>query len=240
MQQKLLRRSIFHTPLFILSLFVLLLTSCNHGVTIHPSKLTPEMRKECAAALAGLYDTKVRVISSIAGTEREVKIENGKRVEYFESQDSTLQLKTTILDYDNGMKLILHNFPLSTIAKALPDSLGDLRTAIAEESDKELTVNYNFGYSDKLYLSFEPQDLSFTCQTKDGRQHHLRLCFDSKLLWAIGALEDRILNINLILDSQKMQLSATALYEDEHPLFAFDEWKSDDFYYLIVRFGTKD
>ncbi|MBR0243074.1 MAG: hypothetical protein IJQ38_00670, partial [Bacteroidaceae bacterium] len=89
------------------------------------------MRKECAAALAGLYDTKVRVISTIAGTERVVKIENGKRVEYFESQDSTLQLKTTILDYDNGMKLILHNFPLSTIAKTLPDSLGDLRTAIA-------------------------------------------------------------------------------------------------------------
>jgi len=140
MQQKLIRRSIFHTPLFILSLLVFLLTSCNHGVTIHPSKLTPEMRKECAAALAGLYDTKVRVISTIAGTEREVKIENGKRVEYFESQDSTLQLKTTILDYDNGMKLILHNFPLSTIAKALPDSLGDLRTAIAYESDKELTV----------------------------------------------------------------------------------------------------
>lgn len=240
MQQKLLRRSIFHTPLFILSLFVLLLTSCNHGVTIHPSKLTPEMQKECAAELSGLYDTKVRVISSIAGTERVVKIENGKRVEYFESQDSTLQLKTTILDYDNGMKLILHNFPLSTMARALPDSLGDLRTAIADESDKELTINYNFGYSDKLYLFFEPQDLSFTCQTKDGRQHHLRLCFDSKLYWAIGALEDRILNINLILDSQEMQLSATTLYEDEHPLFTFDEWRSGDFYDLVVRFGTKD
>lgn len=237
MQQKLHRQKacIFHFSHYILLFSLFLLASCDRGVTIHPSKLTPEMRKECAAAIAGLYNARVHIISTIAGAEREVRIEHGKRVEYFESQDTTLQLKATILDYDNGMKLILHGFPLSTVATALPDSLGDLRTAIAEESDKELTVGYQFSYSDQLYLEFTPHDLPFTCQTKDGRQHHLRLCFASQMNWAIGALEDRILNINLILEGQSLQLSATALYENDRLIFAFDEWESGDFYDLLVQ-----
>ena len=226
-----------HFSFLALALFILL-ASCHNGVTIHPPKLTDEMQKECAEELAGLYDTKVHVVSTIAGTERVVKIENGKRTDYFESQDSTLQLKTTVLDYDNGMKMILHGFPLSTLATALPDSLGALRTAIAALPDQELTISYQFKYNDadQLYLTFSPQDLPFTCQTADGRQHHLRLCFTNSAQWQIGALEDRVMNLRLILDNRMLPLDATALYEDERPLFLFDEWKNDDFYYVIIHF----
>lgn len=226
-----------HFSFLALALFILL-ASCHNGVTIHPSKLTAEMQKECAAELAGLYDTKVHVVSTIAGTERVVKIENGKRTEYFESQDSTLQLKTTVLDYDNGMKMILHGFPLSTLATTLPDSLGELRTAIAALPDQELTIGYQFKYNDadQLYLTFSPQDLPFTCQTTDGKQHHLRLCFTNSAQWQIGALEDRVMNLSLILENRMLPLDATALYEDERPLFIFDEWKNDDFYHVIIHF----
>ena len=239
MQQKHL--SFLYCSFFALSLFTLL-SSCHHGVTIHPSKLTPEMQKECATALSGLYDTRVHVVSTIGDAERIVKIENGKRVEYFESQDSTLQLKATVLGYDNGMKMILHDFPLSTMATALPDSLSELRTAIAAQPDQELTVGYQFRYNgdiDQLYLVFSPQDVPFTCQTADGRQHHLRLCFTSSSNWQIGSLEDRIMNINLILNKRKFSFSATTLYEDEQPLFTFDEWKSNDFYDVVVSFNER-
>lgn len=214
----------------------LLLCACHHGVTIHPSRVTPEMKREYAKEMSGLYDTRVHVISSIAGKERVVKIENGKRVEYFESQDSTLQLKATILDYDNGMKLILHNFPLSTIATALPDSLGMLRAAIANLPDQELTASYDFVYNDQLQLHFVPQELPFTCQTPDGRQHHLRLCLDCKTYCPLGKLEEKVLNVNLILNNQSMVLTASTLYEDESPLINFDEWQSNDFFNVTVRF----
>ena len=213
-----------------------LLTACHHGVTIHPSKVTTEMKKEYAAALSGLYDTEVRVISSIAGAERTVKIENGKRVEYFESQDSTLQLKATILDYDNGMKLIVHNFPLSTLAPALPDSLADLRTAIAAMPDQELTIDYGFTFHDQLYMTFAPQALPFTCQTADGREHHLRLVFGQANGWGIGELEDRVLSANLFIDNRTISFYATALNEDDRPLFTFDEWINNDFFDIFLRF----
>ena len=239
MHQKLHRFQCLYFSLFIILFSLFLLASCDRGVTIHPSKLTPEMQKECAAALAGLYDVRVHIISTIARTEREVRFEDGKRVENFESQDTTLELSATILDYDNGMKLILHDFPLSTVATALPDSLGDLRTAIADESDKELTIGYQFSYSDQLYLVFTPHDLPFTCHTPDGRQHRLRLSFRSDFYWSIGTLEDRVMNINLILDKKLLQFSATALYEDERSIFAFDEWTSDDFYTVSVKFGGR-
>lgn len=235
-----------HLSFLSLSLFALflsaLLTSCHRGVTLHPSKLTPEVKKECASALSGLYDTSVRVVSTIAGTERVVKIEDGKRTEYFESQDSTLQLRTTVLDYDNEMKMILHGFPLSTLAPALPDSLGELRTAVAAQSEQELTIDYQFeydSYSDQLFLTFEPQDLPFTCQTADGLQHHLRLSFrdDSRLL--IGTLEDRVMNVNLVLDSRQWSFRAVTLYEDERPLFTFDDWEANDFYTIFMRFDGR-
>lgn len=216
-----------------------LLTACHHGVTIHPSKVTTEMKKEYAAALSGLYDTKVRVSSSIAGAERTVKVENGKRVEYLESQDTMLQLKTTILDYDNGMKLVVHNFPLSALSPVLPDSLGDLRTAIAALPDTELTIDYGFTNTDKLYMNFLPQALHFTCQTADGRQHHLRLAFGQTNSWAIGEMKDGVLSANLILDNWLLSFFATTLYEDDRPLFTFDDWTNDDFFNVYLRFLEK-
>ena len=44
------------------------------------------------------------------------------------------------------------------------------------------------------------------------------------------------MNLRLILDNRMLPLDATALYEDERPLFLFDEWKNDDFYYVIIHF----
>lgn len=216
-----------------------LLTACHHGVTIHPSKVTTDMKKNYSAALSGLYDTEVRVISSIAGAERTVKIENGKRVEYFESQDSTLQQKATILDYDNGMKLIVHNFPISTLSPTLPDSLSDLRTAIAALPDTELTIDYGFTYPDLLYMTFAPQALPFTCQTADGREHHMRLVFGQSSSWVIGELEDRVLSANLILDNCSLSFFATTLYEDNRLLFTFDDWTNNDFFGVFLRFIEK-
>lgn len=225
---------------FLALAFLTLLASCHKGVTLHPSRLTTEVKKECAATMAGLYDTKVRVVSTIAGAERVVKIEDGKRTEYFESQDSTLQLKATVLDYDNGMKIILHSFPVSTLAAALPDSLGELRTAIAAQPDQELTLDYLFVYddlSDQLYLKFSPHQLSFVCQTSDGRQHYMRLSLKSESHTPpVGELKDRVFSINLGAENILFYLSAVTLYEDEQPLFTFDEWNNSDFFYAFVRF----
>ena len=208
------------TPLILLCLN-LVLASCDRGVTIHPSTLTLEMRKECAAALAGLYDTPALVYADL---------------EY----DSTFQLRTTILDYDNGMKMVLHDFPLSTLAEALPDSLADLRQAIAKVADTELTIAYNFAYGGFVQLYFTPQDLPFTCQTADGQQHHLRLSLRSDLIWEIGELDDGVLNINLVVDGAKLSLSATALYEDNRPILEFDEtWDDNSFYGIFLRFDGR-
>lgn len=210
--------------LFRYSLFALwsfsvlsLVASCHSGVSIHPSRLTANTQQECTSALSGVYDTQIRVVSPFA--------------------DTTLQLKATILDYDHGMEMILHDFPLSTLATALPDSLGELRTAIAVQSDKELTIDYQFRYNgdtDQLSLAFSPHDLPFTCQTADGQKRRLRLTFWCPSLWEIGALEDKIIGIKLY--NYTLSLSAIALYEDERPLFTFDEWKSNDFYVVVVQF----
>ncbi len=224
---------------FLALAFLTLLASCHKGVTLHPSRLTTEVKKECAATMAGLYDTKVRVVSTIAGTERVVKIEDGKRTEYFESQDSTLQLKATVLDYDNGMKIILHGFPVSTLAAALPDSLGELRTAIAAQPDQELTLDYLFVYddlSDQLFLKFSPHQLSFVCQTSDGRQHYMRLSLRNESRTLVGELKDRVFSIDLGAESILFYLSAVTLFEDEKPIFTFEEWVRPDFFYAFVRF----
>lgn len=224
---------------FLALAFLTLLASCHKGVTLHPSRLTTEVKKECAATMAGLYDTKVRVVSTIAGAERVVKIEDGKRTEYFESQDSTLQLKATVLDYDNGMKIILHGFPVSTLAAALPDSLGELRTAIAAQPDQELTLDYLFVYddlSDQLFLKFSPHQLSFVCQTSDGRQHYMRLSLRNESRTPVGELKDRVFSIDLGAENILFSLSAVTLFEDEKPIFTFEEWVRPDFFYAFVRF----
>lgn len=235
MQQK--RFSFLRFSLFALSLLVLV-TSCHHGVTIHPSKVKPEMKRSYANDLAGLYDMNVRVVSSISGAERIVKIVDGKRIEQFESQDSTLQLKATLLDYDNGMKMIIHNFPVSTIATVLPDSIGGLKAAIAAVPDQELTISYDFVYWDNLIMSFTPQELPFTCQAADGQQRNLRLRFGDATSFTIG--NEDLTEVNLILDGMRIQFSAVSLYEDNQLLFSFDDFVHDDFFYVLIHFDGRN
>ena len=208
------------TPILLLCIGILL-AACTRGVTIHPSKLTPEIRKECAAALAGLYDTHVLVLAG-------------------PGSDSTFQLRTTILDYEAGMKMVLHDFPLSTLADALPDSLADLRMAIARAADTELTIAYDFAYDGFVQLYFTPRELPFTCQTADGRVHHLRLRLRSDLRWEVGALDDGVLNINLVVDGSRLSLIATALYEDNRSIFEFDDtWDGNSFYDIFLSFDGR-
>ena len=235
MQQK--RFSFLRFPLFALSLLVLV-TSCHHGVTIHPSKVKPEMKRAYANDLAGLYDVNVRVLSSISGAESIVKIVDGKRIEQFESQDSTLQLKATLLDYDNGMKMIIHNFPVSTLAKVLPDSIGDLKAAIAALPDQELTICYDFVYWDNLIMSFTPQELPFTCQMADGQHAGLRLRFGDATSFTIG--NEDLTEVNLILDGMRIQFGAVGLYEGNQLLFSFDDFVHDDFFYVLIHFGGRN
>ena len=196
------------------------------------------MKRSYASDLAGLYDVNVRVLSSISGAERIVKIVDGKRVEQFESQDSTLQLKATLLNYDNGMKMIVHNFPVSTIATVLPDSIGDLKAAIAALPDQELTISYDFVYWDNLIMSFTPQELPFTCQTADGQQRNLRLRFGDATSLTIG--NEDLTEVNLILDGMRIQFGAAGLYEGNQQFFGFDEIVHDDFFYVLVRFGGRN
>lgn len=235
MQQK--RFSFLRFPLFALSLLVLV-TSCHHGVTIHPSKVKPEMKRSYANDLAGLYDMNVRVVSSISGAERIVKIEDGKREEYIQSQDSTLQLKATLLDYDNGMKMIIQNFPVSTIATVLPDSIGDLKAAIAAVPDQELTISYDFVYWDNLIMSFTPQELPFTCQAADGQQRNLRLLFGDATSFTIG--NEDLTKVNLVLDGMMIRFSAVSLYEGNQLSFGFDDIVHDDFFYVLIHFGGRN
>lgn len=235
MQQKLF--PFLRFPLFALSLLVLA-TSCHHGVTIHPSKVTPEMKRSYASDLAGLYDINVRVLSSISGAEPIVKIVDGRRIEYAENLDSTLHLKATLLDYDNGMKIIVHNFPVSTIATALPDSIGTLKTAIAAMPDQELVINYDFVYWDNLVMSFTPQELPFTCQTADGQQHNLRLCFGEASSLVIGDAD--LKDINLVLDGMMIRFSSADFYEGNQLFFNFDDFARNDFFYVLVRFDGRN
>lgn len=235
MQQKLF--PFLRFSLFALSLLVLA-TSCHHGVTIHPSKVTSEMKRSYASDLAGLYDMNVRVLSSISGAEPIVKIVDGRRIEYAENVDSTLHLKATLLDYDNGMKIIVHNFPVSTIATALPDSIGTLKTAIAAMPDQELTISYDFVYWDNLIMSFTPQELPFTCQAADGQQRNLRLRFGDATSFTIG--NEDLTEVNLILDGMRIQFSAVSLYEDNQLLFSFDDFVHDDFFYVLIHFDGRN
>lgn len=235
MQQKLF--SFLRFPLFALSLLVLA-TSCHHGVTIHPSKVTPEMKRSYASDLAGLYDMNVRVLSSISGAEPIVKIVDGRRMEYAENVDSTLHLKATLLDYDNGMKIIVHSFPVSMIATALPDSIGTLKTAIAAMPDQELVIDYDFVYWDNLVMSFTPQELPFTCQTADGQQHNLRLRFGEASSLIIG--DAKLNNVNLVLDGMMIRFSVAGLYEGNQLSFGFDDFVHDDFFYVLIHFGGRN
>ncbi len=215
----------------------LLLISCHRGVTIHPSKITPDMKREYASGICGLYDMQVRFLSSIHVDRQDVTDEEGKQKESIENQDSTFNLQATFLDYDNGMKLIVHNFPISTLAASLPDTLSSLRKAIAALPDQELTIDYDFGYDagDEIYMVLNPQELSFSCQTDDGQQHNLRLRFDTSTNWIIGAFGDRTATVDLVLDQRVVSFSARTLYEDNDELFHFDEWGHDDFYYTFLR-----